>query len=75
MDTLYDKLNNSNKTQLKERSLLYPHLGQKVKKILDDKSFIIDFTLGELGDLNGMITKNGEWLTNSNIYDFFDNEK
>lgn len=75
MSTLYDKLNKSNKTQLKERSLLYPNIGKKVKRILQEKSWVIDLTVGEVSDMNGIITRNGEWLDLSNIYGFFENEK
>jgi len=75
MSTLYDKLNKSNKTQLKERSLLYPNVGKKVKRVLQEKSWVIDLTVGEVTDMNGIITRNGEWLDLSNIYGFFENEK
>lgn len=75
MGTLYDKLNKGNKTQLKERSLLYPNVGKKVKRILQKKSWVIDLTVGEVSDMNGIITRNGEWLDLSNIYGFFENEK
>ena len=75
MGTLYDKLNKGNKTQLKERSLLYPNVGEKVKRILQKKSWVIDLTVGEVSDMNGIITRNGEWLDLSNIYGFFENEK
>ncbi len=75
MDTLYDKLNDSNKNQLRERTLLYPNMGNKVKSILENKNFVIDLTVGELSDMNGMITKNGEWLTSTNAYDFFNTDK
>ena len=75
MDTLYDKLNDSNKNQLRERTLLYPNMGNKVKSILENKNFVIDLTVGELSDMNGMITKNGEWLTSTNAYDFFNTNK
>jgi len=75
MSTLYDKLNKSNKTQLKERSLLYPNVGKKVKRVLQEKSWVIDLTVGEVTDMNGIITRNGEWLDLSNIYGFFENGK
>ena len=73
--TLYDKLNKGNKTQLKERSLLYPNVGKKVKRVLQEKSWVIDLTVGEVTDMNGIITRNGEWLDLSNIYGFFENGK
>ena len=75
MDTLYDKLRDANKTQLKERTLLYPNVGKKVKSILENKNYVIDLTLGDISDMNGMITKNGEWLTSTNAYDFFNTNK
>ena len=37
--SLYDKLNKVNKTQLKERTLIYPNLGRKVLRILENKDF------------------------------------
>ena len=67
--SLYEKLNKVNKTQLKERTLLYPNLGKKVVRILENKDFVTDLTVGELADMNGMVTLNGEWLTSLNIYD------
>ena len=73
--TLYDKLNKINKTQLKERSLLYPNLGKKVLRILENKDFVTDLTVGELADMNGMVTLNGEWLTSLNIYEYFESKE
>ena len=57
--SLYEKLNKVNKTQLKERTLLYPNLGKKVVRILENKDFVTDLTVGELADMNGMVTLNG----------------
>ena len=73
--SLYDKLNKVNKTQLKERTLLYPNLGKKVVRILENKDFVTDLTVGELADMNGMVTLNGEWLTSLNIYEYFEGKK
>jgi hypothetical protein len=73
--SLYDKLNKVNKTQLKERTLLYPNLGRKVLRILENKDFVTDLTVGELADMNGMVTLNGEWLTSLNIYEYFEAKK
>ena len=73
--SLYDKLNKVNKTQLKERTLLYPNLGRKVLRILENKDFVTDLTVGELADMNGMVTLNGEWLTSLNIYEYFESKK
>ncbi len=73
--SLYDKLNKVNKTQLKERTLLYPNLGKKVLRILENKDFVTDLTVGELADMNGMVTLNGEWLTSLNIYEYFESKK
>ena len=73
--SLYDKLNKVNKTQLKERTLIYPNLGRKVLRILENKDFVTDLTVGELADMNGMVTLNGEWLTSLNIYEYFESEK
>ena len=70
--SLYDKLNKVNKTQLKERTLIYPNLGRKVLRILENKDFVTDLTVGELADMNGMVTLNGEWLTSLNIYEYFE---
>jgi len=73
--SLYDKLNKVNKTQLKERTLLYPNLGRKVLRILENKDFVTDLTVGELADMNGMVTLNGEWLTSLNIYEYFESKE
>ena len=73
--SLYDKLNKVNKTQLKERTLIYPNLGRKVLRILENKDFVTDLTVGELADMNGMVTLNGEWLTSLNIYEYFEFKK
>ena len=73
--SLYDKLNKVNKTQLKERTLIYPNLGRKVLRILENKDFVTDLTVGELADMNGMVTLNGEWLTSLNIYEYFESEE
>ena len=73
--SLYDKLNKVNKTQLKEKTLLYPNLGKKVLRILENKDFVTDLTVGELADMNGMVTLNGEWLTSLNIYEYFEDKK
>tara|TARA_A100001515_G_scaffold76500_3_gene60770 strand:- start:694 stop:930 length:237 start_codon:yes stop_codon:yes gene_type:complete len=73
--SLYDKLNKVNKTQLKERTLIYPNLGKKVLRILENKDFVTDLTVGELADMNGMVTLNGEWLTSLNIYEYFESKK
>jgi|TARA_R100000231_G_scaffold42656_1_gene37172 hypothetical protein len=73
--SLYDKLNKVNKTQLKERTLIYPNLGRKVLRILENKDFVTDLTVGELADMNGMVTLNGEWLTSLNIYEYFESKK
>ena len=73
--SLYEKLNKVNKTQLKERTLLYPNLGKKVVRILENKDFVTDLTVGELADMNGMVTLNGEWLTSLNIYEYFESKK
>ena len=73
--SLYDKLNKVNKTQLKERTLIYPNLGRKVLRILENKDFVTDLTVGELADMNGMVTLNGEWLTSLNIYEYFEDKK
>jgi len=73
--TLYDRLKKINKKQLEERSLLYPNLGGKVLGILKGKDFVTDLTVGELADMNGIVTLNGEWLNSQNIYDYFDTKK
>ena len=73
--SLYDKLNKVNKTQLKERTLIYPNLGKKVLRILENKDFVTDLTVGELADMNGMVTLNGEWLTSLNIYEYFESKE
>ncbi len=73
--SLYDKLNKVNKTQLKERTLIYPNLGRKVLRILENKDFVTDLTVGELADMNGMVTLNGEWLTSLNIYEYFESKE
>ena len=73
--SLYEKLNKVNKTQLKERTLLYPNLGKKVVRILENKDFVTDLTVGELADMNGMVTLNGEWLTSLNIYEYFESKE
>ncbi len=73
--SLYDKLNKVNKTQLKEKTLIYPNLGKKVLRILENKDFVTDLTVGELADMNGMVTLNGEWLTSLNIYEYFESKK
>ena len=73
--SLYDKLNKVNKTQLKERTLIYPNLGRKVLRILENKDFVTDLTVGELAYMNGMVTLNGEWLTSLNIYEYFESKE
>ena len=73
--SLYDKLNKVNKTQLKERTLIYPNLCRKVLRILENKDFVTDLTVGELADMNGMVTLNGEWLTSLNIYEYFESKE
>ena len=73
--TLYDRLKKINKKQLEERTLLYPNLGGKVLRILKGKDFVTELTVGELADMNGIVTLNGEWLSSQNVYDYFDAKK
>ena len=75
-ESLYDRLKAENLSQLNTRSKRFPNMGAKVEKTLRDKRWVLELTVGDLDDMNGMLSDHQNIITNINVFDIFNkNEK
>ena len=73
-ESLYDRLKPENLEHLNRSSKRFPHIGAKIERVLREKEFVLELTIEDLDDMNGMVTDHQNTMTNLNIYNFFNKD-